>query len=341
MTIPSRIPRILVLLALAAFGSPTFAVEFVLLKNGDRVTGDVKRIWNGDVFVEPAYGDEYAIDLDYVEYVQTDENMEVDVRIGRRIEKVIGRLGITESGDSGVIADTGELLYPLVLVDNMQEIEDFFDWEVRSDLSVNVSEGNTETSSSRLGIYGSVTLGNHHYELNASRDEQRTDNELTKDQTQISLQDTWTFTDKFFVRGSLSWNSDPIRQLERRTRIFVGPGYHFFDDSKRTLNTSIGPEWVDENIGGEIDSSAAIKVTLDYEQHFREDDLVAFSNTSYTRIFEGRRNRLYSLTAGFRYDITDDIYANLQGTYDYESNPAVDQGNEDITYLIGIGIELD
>lgn len=321
--------------------TPAVAVEFVILKNGDRVTGDVKRIWNGDVFVEPDYGDEYAIDLAYVAYVQSEEEVEVEVRIGRRIEKVTGRLGQTESGEAGVIADTGELVYPLALIDNASEIEDFFDWSTRTDLSVNVSEGNTDTSSSRLSAYGDVTLGDHHFEANFTRDEQRTDDELTKDQTQISFQDSWTFTDDWFVRGSVSWTSDPIRQLDSRTRVFVGPGYHFYDDSKRTLNMSIGPEWVDENIGGEKDSSVAMKVSLDYEQHFMDDDLVVFQNSAYTNIFEGRENEISSITLGFRYDITDDIYANLQGTYDYESNPAEDQQNEDITYLMGIGIELD
>lgn len=317
------------------------AADFVLMKNGDRVTGEVKQVWNGEVYIEPEYGDEYAIDLDYVAHVHTEEPFEVDIRIGRRIETVSGRLGLSEKGTAAVIGESGEPLYPLAMVDNMQEIEEYFDWSFRTDLAVNISEGNTETSSSRLSVYGAVKLGDHHHEVTLTRDEQRASDDLTKDQSEVMYQDTWTFSDKWFVRGTLSWVSDPIRDLEYRNRLFVGPGYHIFDDSKRRLNFSFGPEYVNEEIAGEKDRSAAFKVMLDYEQKFLSDDLVVFQSSNFTRIFEGRPNKLFQLGAGIRYDVTDDIYLSLQTTYNYESNPAADRKQEDFTYLMGVGMELD
>jgi putative salt-induced outer membrane protein YdiY len=317
------------------------ADDMVVMKNGDRITGDVKQVWNGEVFIEPEYGDEYAIDLDYVAYVQTEEPFEVEVRIGRRIEMVIGRLGQSETGEASVLGEDGSVLYPLSMVDNVEEIEDYFDWEVRTDASVNVSEGNTEASSSYLTFYAQLKVGDHRHEFTVSRDEQRTNNELTKDQTQAIYQDTWTFTPKWFVRGTVSWTRDPIRDLDMRSRLFVGPGYHIFEDSKRRMNVSIGPEYVSEKIGDESEQSAAIKATYDYEQKFLQDDLVVFANFDYTRIYDGRQNKLLETRLGIRYDVTDDIYLTMQGTYDYESNPASDQKNEDITYLMGVGVTVD
>lgn len=328
-------------LACFLIASTANAEEFVLMKNGDRVTGDVKQIWNGEVFIEPEYGDEYAIDLDYVDYVQTDEELEVEIRQGRQIENVVGRLGKAESGEAAVIDDTGQMIYPLSQVDNVQEVDDYFDWELRSDLSINVSEGNTDTSSSRLGAYLDVTLGDHHHQLSITRDEQRTDDELTKDQTQATYRDSWTFSDDWFLRGALDWMRDPIRQLDYRTRAFAGIGYHFYDDSKRRLNVSVGPAWIAEKIGGDTERSRAAGITLDYEQKFLGDDLVVFQRAGYTNVYDGRENELFDFAAGFRYDITDDIYASLQGTYEYESNPAAGQEQTDFTYLMGLGIELD
>jgi putative salt-induced outer membrane protein YdiY len=334
-------PQRLILLACLFIAPGIGAEEFVVMKNGDRVTGDVKQIWNGEVFIEPEYGDEYAIDLDYVEYVQSDEELEVEVLDAGRIDKVIGRLGQSESGEAAVIDASGEMLYPLSQVDNVQEIEDYFDWELRSDLSINVSEGNTDASSSRLGVYLDVTLGDHDHQLTFTRDEQRTDDELTKDQTRALYRDSWTFADHWFLRGAIEWTRDPIRQLDYRTQAFAGLGYHFYDDSKRRLNLSAGPAWVAEKIGGETERSRAVGLALNYEQKFFGDDLVLFQTTSYTRIYDGRENELFDFAAGFRYDITDDIYASLQGTYGYESNPAADQEQVDFTYLMGLGIELD
>jgi putative salt-induced outer membrane protein YdiY len=335
------IPKRFCLFACLLIAPGAGADEFVLLKNGDRITGDVKQIWNEEVFIEPEYGDEYAIDLDYVAYVQSDEALEVEVLRGGHIVKVIGRLGQTESGEAGVIDESGQMIYPLSQVDNMQEIDDYFDWELRSDVSINVSEGNTDASSSRLGVYLDVTLGDHHHELAVTRDEQRTDDELTKDQTQVVYRDSWTFSDHWFLRGAIEWLRDPIRQLDYRTQAFGGLGYHFYDDSKRRLNLSAGPAWVAEKIGGETDQSRAMVVALNYEQKFLGDDLVVFQTTRYTDIYDGRENELFDLAAGFRYEITDDIYASLQATYGYESNPAADQEKVDFTYLMGLGIELD
>lgn len=335
------LPRWVAFVAALVTMQAALADDVVVMKNGDRITGEVKQIWNGEVFIEPEYGDEYAVDLDYVMYVETKDAFEVEVRVGRRIRTVVGRLGQSETGQAVVLDDAGEVLYPLSMVDNVEEIEDYFDWEVRTDASVNVSEGNTETSSAYLTFYSQLKVGDHRHEFTVSRDEQRTDNQLTKDQTQAVYQDTWTYTDRWFVRATASWTRDPIRDLDMRSRLFVGPGLHIFEDSKRRMNVSIGPEYVNEKIGGENDQSAALKATFDYEQKFLQDDLVVFSNVDYTRIYNGRENKLLETGLGFRYDVTDDIYLSLSGTYDYESNPAAAQENEDITYLMGVGIQVD
>lgn len=334
--------RLIVTLVFACLATTTaVAQDVVVMKNGDRISGEVKQIWNEEVFIEPEYGDEYAIEMEYVAYVETAEPFEVDIRIGRRIESINGRLGQTEDGKAAVLDDSGEPVYPLAMIDNIQEIEDFFDWGVRTDFSVNVSEGNTETSSSRLNISAEMTVGEHHHELVLTRDEQRVNNELEKDQNQIGYRDTWTYTDKWFIRAGASWTRDPIRDLDQRTRIFLGPGYHIFDDSKRRLNVSAGPEYFNETIAGVTDRSTGLKVMLDYQQLFMKDDLVIYYSTDYTRVYQGRENKIFEIDAGFRFDVTDDIYMSLSGTYDYETNPAEGQRNEDITYLIGVGIELD
>jgi putative salt-induced outer membrane protein YdiY len=336
MSLPARVILLLCLLGSAA----AYAEDFVLMKNGDRLTGEIKKIWNGEVFIDPAYGDEYAIELEYVAYVHTDEDFEVTVRRGRRTETLIGRLDIDDQQNPVMLAADGRSL-PLREIDNMVEIEDYFDWKVRSDVSANISTGNTDTSSTRLNSVVEVKVGEHRHSLEFTRDEQRTDGDLTKDQYQILYQDTWTFTDDWFVRGSVNWSRDPIRDLTNRTRLFVGPGYHFWDDSKRTLNLSIGPDYMIEEIGIEKDKSLAAQVTLRYEQKFLRDDLVVYFNNDLSRIITGRKNRILDSKLGVRYNITDDFYVNMEVDRSYESNPADSQLKEDITYILGVGLELD
>jgi len=51
----------LAVLSLAAVGASANA-DIVVMQNGDRITGDVNRIWGNDVSVEPEYSDEFVVD---------------------------------------------------------------------------------------------------------------------------------------------------------------------------------------------------------------------------------------------------------------------------------------
>jgi len=328
----------LLLFALCPFYA--FAEDFVIMKNGDRITGEINKIWNEELFIEPEYCDEYAIEMKYISYVHTDEEFEIAFRRGRRTHTVTGRLDLGEEGKPMVLASDGTS-YPLSEVDNMEEIEEFFEWSVRGDLSANVSRGNTDTTQARLYSRAEIKLGEHRHSLELTRDEQQSVGETIKEQTDVRYVDTWTFMEDWFVRAGLSWTRDPIRDLDSRSQLYIGPGYHLWDDSKRQLNFSIGPSYIVEDINGVEDESHAVGFMLRYEQKFFHDDLVLFHNSIFTTIYRGRENDVFDTSTGFRYDITDDIYFNLQVDYDYETNPSSEALNEDVTYLMGIGVELD
>ena len=55
----------------------------------------------------------------------------------------------------------------------------------------------------------------------------------------------------------------------------------------------------------------------------------------------GRENRILNTSTGLRWDLPRDVYVNLQVDFDYETNPAEGRENADLTYLVGVGIELD
>ncbi len=320
---------------------PVLGDDYVIMKNGDRITGEVEKIWNGEVFIEPEYGDTYAIELDYVAYIHTENPYEVEFRRGRRTEMIVGRLDLGEDGRPVVIAEDTGRTYPLSNIDNMLEIEEFFDWEVRSDISVNVATGNTNTNSARFYALGTVKLGEHNHKLELTRDSALADGETTKDQTNVYYEDLWTFSNDWFVRGSVTWTRDPIRDLDSRSQFYLGPGIHIWDDSKRTLNFSAGPNLLVESISGENDQSVSVQAVFRYEQRFLDDDLVLFQQTDVQRVVSGRENRILNTSTGLRWELPRDIYVNLQLDFDYESNPADGRQKEDVTYLVGVGIELD
>ena len=54
--------------------------DIVTLSNGDRITGEIKRVWDGELFIETEYADEFAIDLDAVAQIESDRDFEIEFR---------------------------------------------------------------------------------------------------------------------------------------------------------------------------------------------------------------------------------------------------------------------
>lgn len=62
---------------------PSFAAADVLyLKNGDRITGTIKRIWDDEVTIGPEYSDEFRVDLPLVARIESDRDFEIEMPDG-------------------------------------------------------------------------------------------------------------------------------------------------------------------------------------------------------------------------------------------------------------------
>ncbi len=68
----------------------------LILKNGDRITGQVKRIWDEEVFIEPDYTDEFAVEIDAVAYIDADRDFEIELADGRSVTAQLG--GVNDEG---------------------------------------------------------------------------------------------------------------------------------------------------------------------------------------------------------------------------------------------------
>ncbi len=85
----------------------------------------------------------------------------------------------------------------------------------------------------------------------------------------------------------------------------------------------------------------AAQLVFRYEQHFLDDDLVVFQETDYQTIVSGRKNKILTTSTGIKWDVLEDVYVKIQVDFDYETEPASDRKKEDVTYLVGVGLELD
>jgi putative salt-induced outer membrane protein YdiY len=312
--------------------------DVVYMNNGDRITGDIKRVWDNELFLETPYADEFPISLDAVARIESDEPFEIELRDH---SEITGSFGVDESGAMVLITETETRPFSPMGIEELSEPEERFDWDARSDFSYRATRGNTETTNFLWQAAGGVKIGDHRHRGDFSFDRIDQDGLTTKEQYTANYVYSWFFSDDWFLASGIGYERDPIRELTYRYTPGGGLGYQFFDDAYRQFEVVLSAVGVREKLGGVTEDSSAARWDLRYRRDMLGGDLEFFHNHRLWVYVTGRTNRVVDTSTGFRWDVWGDIYMNVQVDWDWESEPAAGNEQEDITYALGIGIELD
>ena len=309
------------------------------LKNGDRITGTIKRIWDDEVTIEPEYSDEFAVDLPLVERIESDRDFEIQMPDGA---DVVGRMqGVDADGNQVIEIDGETVSVALSALREVEEPDDFYDWELLVDYSLAVNNGNTDSLNSRLAGEAMFKHGDHRHIGKVTQNTEELDGTTTKDQSLMSYTYNFLFNDPWFFAANAQLERDPIRDLQHRITASAGIGRDIWNDPNRFLNVQLGAGFTEEEIGLETDTSTVAAWLLRFRYDLLHDDLVLFHNHSIVETLEGRDNTVVKTTTGFRYEITDLLYLNIALDWDHESQPAGTAEKTDTTFSIGAGLEFD
>ena len=143
------------------FLGTTVQADVLVLKNGDRITGDIKRIWDGEISIEPEYSDEFDVEMSVVEYIESDQEFEIDLSDGRSL---LARFaGADSDGNQVIKSDDESISVPVADLFELEEIEDEFEWESNVELAGDVKKGNTDTSNTKLRADAMVRFNDHRH----------------------------------------------------------------------------------------------------------------------------------------------------------------------------------
>lgn len=327
-----------VAILLAIFGSPGVADADVLyMQNGDRISGKIKRVWDGELFIESDYADEFAVSLGAVARIETGGEFDIELRDHSEVK---GRFAADESGAMVLVTADATLAFSPGAIEEMSEPEKYFEWESRSDFSLSGSRGNSETSDFLWQAYGSVKFGDHRHQLDLKFDRKEQDGLVTKEQQHSNYNYSWFFAEHWFLGAGIGYERDPIRQLTARYTPGIGIGYQVFEDADRLLEISLATIGVREKIAGATNDSSTARWQLRYRRDVTSD-LEFFHDHRLSVYLTGRTNRIADTSTGIRWDVWRDIYLNAQLDWNWESDPALGNEQSDLTYALGIGLELD
>lgn len=335
-----RISRSAALFALIGLASMAHA-DIVVLKNGDRITGEIQEIWDNDVIIEPAYDDDVkvTISLDDIEYLDSDRKFEVTLKDGREV--VAELVGRGPEGKQRIAIDGKITLINLSQLEELDKIEDYFDWESHIDFNFSIDKGNTDALNTRFFTDTNLKLGDHRHiaTLTTSREEQN--GITTKEQTLLQYNYNWLFNDPWFFGIAASYERDPIRNLDHRIILGATAGRDLWNKPRLFLNVQAGLGYLSEkDTGNDDNESMAVIWALRYRQDFFASDLELHHDDSINAYVTGRANTVFKTVTGLRYEITDLLYFNTDLIFDYETEPLDGAENEDLSFVVGLGVEF-
>lgn len=300
----------------ALFISPVVPADVIHFKNGDRITGVTRPSGDEALLIYPAFGGKLSVKM--VEIVNIEN--EKDSVVPEPITEV-----------SQVPEAIKEAVTPV-------EAASKFDWGSNISLNSSFSRGNT--NSQLINLQGDLEIesGDHRYLLDISSIREDQEGSSIKEQDRLHLGYNYLYSEKWFFAVNTTTERDPISRLDHRISLNPSIGYEFWNEDNRTLNIQLGVGYASERTDGEDESSSLIDWRLKLAYKLLEGNMELFHDHHIYRNNEGRRNVVINTQTGVRYDISDDIYLNLQLNYDYDTDPVPGTDEEDLTFLVGAGV---
>ena len=135
--------------------------DVLVLKNGDRISGDVKHIWDAEVTIEPTYSDEFKVDLDAIAYIESDREFEVELADGTNFDAQLH--GADSDGNQVIRGANGSVAVPLSQLFELDEPEKSFEWDSNVEIAASLNKGNTDTATGKLRADTTVKLNDHRH----------------------------------------------------------------------------------------------------------------------------------------------------------------------------------
>ena len=324
----------------------SLSADILWLKNGDRLSGTLKRMTDGTVTYETKYAGTVHIPRDVVGTIATETQVTVQFR-----NKVYltGRLIYVPGGNYNQMSLRSrefsfETTKPFTL-DSIKAIyqEDPRD-RLREQLAVDLSgqvnlgvefiQGNTDREKVRFDGQMQARTPRNRYFLSAEYNEEESDGEETEKNLRGFLKYDYFLSQRWFLFNSASFKKDDFEDIDLRTTLSAGTGYQFYERDDLNLFFETGLSYIDENFDRAPDeSNFGLNYSINYDQKiswiklFHLQEAIAGSDIDF--IFQSKTGLQFPITSGF--------HLNTEFHFDWDADPPADVSSTDTEYLLTLG----
>jgi len=318
--------------------------DTIVLKNNDKIIGEIKSMDRGVVIVKTSYSDsDFKITWIDIKSVRSKQTYLLTLSNGKRINSSLN----TKPGDDTkvtIIDDGTELIIPIKDIVYIKPVKNDFISRIVASVSVgyNITKSN---NLSQFSVSSNLSYTAYKWLLTGSYNSVRSnqDDVAETKRTDASVGFNYFMKNDWFYSTEANFLSNDEQKLILRSTIKGGLGKYFVHSNKLFFGGGFGVAWNNENFSDEFNTNrnsmeAYGNLTLnmfDFSDFSLNTDL-----TFYPSLTEGGRYRAdYNLN--LKYDLPLDFFIKLGLTYNYDSKPVEGASDSDYVFQSTFGWEFN
>jgi hypothetical protein len=356
LSIPHRFPLAVLAFTLFALAAPCLHADTVVLKNGDRLTGTAVKLDGGKLTFKTPYADPIAISWDQVTSLATSQPLVLPTPKGNLTITAIERpdAGLVVTTPSGPSTLDPALVTVLRSPADQKTYEASLQpnwghaWTGAANVSLALARGNSDTATFGAGFTAVRATRNDKTSLYAHTLYSENSNatpSTSANATGGGLRYDHNVNPRLFAFGTGDFYADALQDLDLRSTLGGGFGWHASKTAKQTFDVLGGIVWTHENYSanssgpsttnsfpaldfGEVYSRKFGAASLLTEQAYIYPDLSSLSQYQFTF------NSTYSTKLGKMFNWVTTFSDN------YTSFPPAGTLDNDLVLTTGLGITL-
>jgi putative salt-induced outer membrane protein YdiY len=311
--------RTLVLaVSIAVFLAVPAAADELTLKNGDRITGQVVRVYDGQLTFKTPAGDLVVV-WNEVAGLTTSKPLLVTTTGGEPELRVLDGLA---PGDIVALAVPPPPL----------------EWNGAVNVGFVTTDGNTQVTTTRLDGELIAVRPKDRASVAAIRNHAEDSGEETADNTTVALNYDRFLSDRLYINGNAIFTSDEFKSLDLRTALGAAVGYDVWKSPRGLLSINGGLGYVNENFEDPVEDDDYFALREGLRARFAVVPSVELFHNHDTYIgLTGDDNLFFKMQTGVRFRLIAGLVSTLQWDLDYDRSPAPGRENTDRTFAITLG----
>ena len=305
----------------------------VMMKNGDRLKGEVDSMEAGKLIFKTPYANRNVIPWDQVQRLTSEKTLEISLPDKETLK---GKVITAEDGALILKPETGPATAPIpmgqVIAMARPKLPDEWKFTTRISAGISIEHGNTEKQTfqgdldlglskhpHRMKFYGEL---NHEKAGDPSVD--------TENNALMNLEYNRFISKKWYLFSNGQAQQNEFEDLNLLWSVAAGAGYQVWESKRKNLTLKIGPSYVSERYSKPMVSMdnkdyrkyAAGFWAIDFDMWFFERFLQAFHHDDGYLSFEDTHVWRLRTRTGIRIPITHGFFMSLQYNFNWVNTPA-------------------